>query len=227
MSHGADTEDFEKSICNLPPGGLDVSVAFLLESPGGDSSLGEKIEYKAEGITKRPPVGQYYWTTPQPENLSTPQEAKWPKDSSELKNQYGDYFAYLIWTHKFHNAYFTNIVKCNLTKRDGDKFIRYEPDRDAGNRDYKILNNCYNRFLIEEMRIVKPQIVFYFGLKAAHLADYAGLHSLLSGQQAAQMVTLWHPAACRSQSQIISHNDELIRDALNKRKQTQPTNTQL
>jgi hypothetical protein len=58
MSHGADTDDFERSICELPTEGLDVSVAFLLESPGGDSSLGGEIKY--EGVTKRPPVKQYY-----------------------------------------------------------------------------------------------------------------------------------------------------------------------
>jgi hypothetical protein len=60
MSHGADTEDIEKSICKLPPGGLDISVAFLLESPGGYYDLGFPIKH--EGVTKQPPVNCYYWT---------------------------------------------------------------------------------------------------------------------------------------------------------------------
>ncbi len=215
MSHAADTEDFEKSICDLPPGGLDVSVAFLLESPGGGSSLGEPIKYVAEGITKRPPNGQYYWTTPQPDSSSTDQTPTWPKDASELKNLYGDYFAHLIWTHKFHNAYFTNIVKCNLTKRDNEKFIRYEPTINPDNRDFKILTNCCRLFLNQEMTIIDPAIIFYFGKKSKSLGDYAELNRLLP---AAQMVTLWHPAAHCSPSQIVSHNDKLIRAALDKLK---------
>jgi len=220
MSHGADTEDIEKSICKLPPGGLDVSVAFLLESPGGYYQNGSPIKHKQEGITKQPPVNHYYWTPRRPRTA-------WPKTASDLPSKddgdgmYGPYFAYLIATHKLYNAYFTNIIKCSLAKRDADQFVGYYVVKDSDNRDSKIRTNCFNRFLSEEMRIVNPQIVFYFGVKAKNMGYYAGLHDLLP--PATQFVRLYHPAARCGPSKIIGHNDQIIQDALNKRKQADPT----
>lgn len=216
MSHGADTEDMEKSICELPSGGLEVSVAFLLESPGGYYDLGFPIEHK--GVTKRPPVKQYYWT-PSP-------RTSWPKNPNEVDNMYGPYFAYIIATHELRNAYFTNIIKCSLAKRDADQFVGYYVVRDPDIRDSNIRTNCYDLFLSEEIRIVKPEIVFYFdfGQKAEKMGDYAGLRCLLP---AAQFVRLYHPAArYRNPNDIISHNDKCIRAALEKRKETQLTNIQ-
>jgi hypothetical protein len=64
------------------------------------------------------------------------------------------------------------------------------------------------------MRIVNPQIVFYFGQKAAKMGDYAGLRSLLP---AARFVTLYHPAArFVSPVKVVSQNDERIRESLSK-----------
>jgi hypothetical protein len=210
MSHGADTDDFEKSICELPPGGLEVSIVFLLASPGAHHDLvGDPFNY--EGVTKRPPVKHYYWTTPQP-----PQKTTWPTDQSKLENSYGDYFAYLIKTHELHNAYFTNIIKCNLTERDDEAFISYKPTRDPDNRHSKILNNCYNLFLSEEMRVINPQIVFYFGRNAEKMGDQAGLRSLLRNTNFRR---LYHPAARCGLRKTVSLNDERILDELRKRAQ--------
>ncbi len=215
MSHGADTEDIEKSICcNLPPGGLDISVAFLLESPGGYYDLGSPIKHKEEGITKRPPVKHYYWT-PSP-------RARWPKTASELPSKadgdgmYGPYFAYLIATHKLYNAYFTNIIKCSLAQHDAEVFVRYYVVRDPDNRDSKIRTNCFQRFLSKEMEIVNPQIVFYFGQRATKMGYYAGLHDMLPRTE---FRTLYHPAAWCDDDDIIRHNDEIIQDAI-KQKQS-------
>ena len=206
MSHGADTEDFEKSICKLPPGGLEVSVAFLLESPGGYCGNGEKLTY--EGVTKRPPVNHYYWT---------PQRRTWPTSPSEVRNPYGDYFAYIIAKHRLNNVYFTNVIKCSLAERDVDQFVGYYVTRDPDARDSKIRNNCFNLFLREEMRIVNPQIVFYFGQKTEKMGYYLELQSLLPN---AHFERLHHPAArTLGQSEIIGQNDVRMLQALSKWKQ--------
>ena len=201
MSHGADTEDFEKAICKLPTGGLAISVAFLLESPGKYWGNGNSIEY--EGRTKQPPVNHYYWV---------PRLAEWPSEPVKPKS-YGPYFAYLIAKHKLHRAYFTNVVKCSLAKCDADQFIGYYVTNDADNRHSKIRANCYKLFLSEEMKIVNPKIVFFFGQKAARMGLNSGLGFLLPDTH---FVTLEHPAARKRQIDIVSRNDERISAALSK-----------
>jgi hypothetical protein len=202
MSHGADTDDFVRAISTLPDHGIEGSVAFLLESPGGYYGNGSPITF--DGITKQPPVNHFYWT---PQNLTD-----WPSDASKIvPKSYGPYFAYLLATHKLRNAYFTNIIKCSLAHRDADKFKEYYVVSDPGNRDSKILANCYKLFLSEEMKLVNPKIIFYFGNKAAKMGNYAGLRSLLPSTR---FVTLYHPAARVTTSQIVSHNDKRIHESV-------------
>ena len=134
-------------------------------------------------------------------------------DPGEVVDLYGDYFAYIIAKHKFHNAYFTNMIKCSLAKRDADQFVGYYVPKDPNNRDSKIRANCYNLFLSEEMRLVNPRIVFYFGQKAGKMGYFMELRSFLPD---VHFETLLHPAARMSRSQIIGRNDELILRALSK-----------
>jgi hypothetical protein len=75
MSHGADTDDFERVIRRLDPGGVDFPIAFLLESPGGYYVNGKQIDYKE--ARKQPPVFCYYWL---PKGLTD-----WPTDPEEVK----------------------------------------------------------------------------------------------------------------------------------------------
>jgi hypothetical protein len=205
MSHGADTEDFEKSICALPSGGLEFPVAFLLESPGGYYCNGRPITY--EGVTKQPPVNHYYWTPR--DGLTT-----WPTEPSEVDpSAYGPYFAYIIARHKLHYAYFTNIVKCSLAKPEIDKFVPYYVARDPDNRDSRIRNNCHDTFLGNELKLVNPEVVFYFSLRAKKMGYFLELRTLFPK---AIFETLYHPAA-RIRSHIISLNDERISSALSRR----------
>jgi hypothetical protein len=202
MSHGADTDDFERAICPLPGDGIKVPVAFLLEAPGGDYDNGSEIEF--EGITKRPPIKSYYWT---PHGLNA-----WPSDPSRNgPKSYGRYFAYLLATHKLHDAYFTNFIKCSLAQRDTGQLKDYYVAADPNNRDSKIRTNCFKLFLSEEMKLVNPGIVFYFGKKAERMGYFARLRALLPSTR---FVTLYHPAARTSPSRIVSVNDKRIHDCL-------------
>jgi len=204
MSHGADTDDFEKAICPLPAGGIEFPVAFLLESPGGYYENGTSIEY--EGIKKQPPVNRYYWL---PQDLSS-----WPTDADEVeRNSYGPYFAYLIFKFQFKNAYLTNMVKCSLAERYNDQFVRFYIAEGDWHRDTKIRTNCFNLFLAEEMRILNPRVIFFFGKTAADMGHFSRLESELKG---ARFARLYHPSPRNrvSWEQIITHNNEIIQHEL-------------
>lgn len=201
ISHGADTQDFESSISELPSSGVTDPVAFLLESPGGHY---DQLSVKAHlDFKKRVPTGHYYWTTP-----GGSPDASWPKDPAELKNKYGDYFAYLIRRHNLRNAYFTNIIKCNLVRAGEKRFIPFNPTSES--RDSRILEQCCTEFLFEEMQIVQPRIIFFFGKRAAAFGSLAEI----SSRCRARAVTLWHPAARFRLARMIGHNDDLIETAL-------------
>jgi len=204
MSHGADTDDFERVIRRLDPGGVDFPIAFLLESPGGYYVNGKQIDYKE--ARKQPPVFCYYWL---PKGLTD-----WPTDPEEVKpSTYGPYFAYLIAKHKLHNAYFTNHIKCALARPDSKRFIRYQVVADPNNRDFKIRDNCYQQFLRKELEILKPRIVFYFGGNAKSMGYLSDLRSLFSDADN-PFETLCHPAARSNQREILEENDEKIRQKL-------------
>lgn len=204
MSHGADTDDFVKSIGSpLPQVRVRASVVFLLESPGGYYENGTPIEH--DGIVKQPPVNNYYWTPPLKQRY-------WPTSPDQIDGSYGPYFSYILAKHGLGNAYFTNIVKCSLAERSKDKFVRYNPKRrNPNDRDAKILANCYESFLAEELRILKPAIVFYFGRRAEFFGYCAEIRSILSG---AEVRTLFHPAARHGLAKTIMYNDSCLSEAL-------------
>ena len=152
MSHSADTSDFEDLLGILPTPTMDDPVLFLLESPGGYYKLGEPLTF--QGVTKQPPVHHYYWT---------PRETAWSRTSQDLSSLYGPYFAYLVYKFRLKHAYFTNIVKCSLGYPESETFIPYYVVKDESVRDSRIRKKCYELFLSEELKIIQPSTVFYFG----------------------------------------------------------------
>jgi len=203
MSHGASTDDFENLICKLPSNGIDIPIAFLFEAPGGYYNNGCKIEYRR--IIKQPPVNGFYWV---------PKLENWPMEKAKVDpKSYGPYLAYLIGTHKLKNAYFTNMVKCSLAKKEKDQFVGYYVSRDENCRDSKIRNNCFSLFLERELQILRPKIVFYFGQKVEKMGYYLGLSTMLPHTM---FERLHHPAARVSTSRIRDENDNTIRQALTK-----------
>jgi hypothetical protein len=200
MSHGADTSDFETLLSPLATTTNAPRVMFLLESPGGYYDLGVVMTH--EGVTKRPPVKHYYWT---------PEIAHWPTNGDDVGGSYGPYFAYLIHHHGLRQAYFTNIVKCSLADKDAEQFIPYQPRANPSLRDTKIIRNCFSEFLKSELQLFDPQLVFYFGQKAALMGYHLELPSVVPE---AKFQTLYHPASRRSGSTIARHNDRIIHEAL-------------
>jgi len=202
MSHGADTWDFEQLLGELDKPYNELHVAFLLESPGGYYGNGKPISYNS--YKKQPPVNHYYWI---------PELKEWPKGQEKFKEMYGSYFAYLIKNFNLKNAYFTNIVKCSLANPLKKKFIPYEI---KDSRHMQILDKCYSNFLLEELKIHKPSIIFCFGCKAMRMAKLLALESKLT--------ELYHPAARLSRETIIGKNNEIIESALKAHKRVTAEN---
>ena len=208
MSHGADTEDFENAIKKLPEDGFDVPVVFLLESPGGHYANGKPVPYK--GYSKEPPVNCYYW-------LPKPMD-EWPTAGDDVDpGSYGKYFAYILAAHRLRNAYFTNVVKCSLAPRDKSKtFIPWHVTRDQNHWHSKIRSNCFELYLKEELRLLQPKIVFFFGGSAKMLAYYSGIYGLLPK---AWFQVLRHPADRRfghKEATILPENDKVIAETIQK-----------
>jgi hypothetical protein len=203
MSHGADTSDFEQMLGNLPLPGCVVSVVFLLESPGGYYDNGQPVPF--EGVNKQPPVCGYYWMPSGPTQ-------RWPETSEGLHDHYGSYFAYLLYRHRLKSAYFTNIVKCSLGFPKKKTFVPYYVVKDESNPHSRIRRRCCDLFLSNELRILSPAIVFYFGQRAARMGKYLQLQDSCPG---AVFCRLCHPAARNIRwTQLVESNDATIREAL-------------
>jgi len=197
MSHGADTWDFEQLLGELDKPYNEIRVTFLLESPGGYYKNGKPIFYNS--YKKQPPVNHYYWL---------PNLKEWPKGQENFEEMYGSYFAYLIKIFCLKNAYFTNIVKCSLGNPSENKFIPYEMQN---TRHMQILDKCHSHFLLEELKIHNPSIIYCFGGKAMKMAKHLALES--------ELVELYHPAARLPRKTIIGKNNEIIASSLTARKE--------
>jgi len=141
MSHGCDTDDFEKvlgtKVCTSDA--VETHIMFLLEDPGGDYDLGEKITF--HGIVKEPPVKHYYWS---------PSLKSWPQSIEDMTDNYGSYFAYIMQKHSLANVYITNLVKCK---------------RVDVQKPWLVEEKCVSHFLEKEMKEFSPGIVFCFSWK--------------------------------------------------------------
>ena len=142
MSHGCDSDDFEKVlesplICSSDA--VKIPIMFLLEDPGGDCYLGEKITYR--GVEKEPPVKHYYWS---------PSVKAWPHSIADVKDRYGSYFAYIMQKHSLANVYITNLVKCK---------------RVDVQKPWLVEEKCVSHFLRMEIEEFSPRAIFCFSWK--------------------------------------------------------------
>ena len=136
----------------------------------------------------------------------------WPTADDDVDpGSYGKYFAYILAAHKLRNAYFTNVVKCSLAPRDKSKtFSPWRVTRDQNHWHSKIRSNCFELYLKEELRLLQPKIVFFFGGSAKMLAYYSGIYGLLPK---AWFQVLRHPADRRfghKEATILPENDKVI-----------------
>ena len=189
MSHGCDSDDFERVLRSRlnRPAAITEPILFLLEDPGGDySDIREPILF--EGIEKKIPVTHYYFA---------PSTQSWPQTIEEViedGNRYGSYFAYIMWKYSLSNVYITNLVKC---KREG-----------VQNRSL-VEEHCVSVFLEKELSAFLPRLIFCFGRRTFNALCYR------FPELTERAHYMYHPATRRSLSRIASDNDERIQNALN------------
>ena len=174
ISHGSTSDDF---ITALENNNIDTtnwkndSILFIAEGPSNVHDwLYEKKEYN--GYTKWP-TNQWYWIHDKQKKYSYPDYFK--------GKQYGNLFNSIIFTFELKNAYFTNLVKCGLNN-NGD----YRPLKDYNS---ECINNCFNEYLLKEIKILNPRIVFCFG---SYVKKY--LINNYPGKRTFSLVGLPHPS---------------------------------
>ena len=150
------------------------SVLFLMEGPSVDGGFYEENEYKG---FKKKPTKEWYWVHDRQEKFSYPQEFKGGK--------YGTLFNSIVFTFKLKNAYLTNLVKCGLNNADNNY-------KGINEYSWTTLQTCVESFLLKEMEIIKPKIVFCFGSSVENK-----LWDLYPDNYPFQICGLLHPAGQR------------------------------
>jgi hypothetical protein len=200
MSHGCDSADFEAVLGPMPREGAGVAapVLFLLENPGGDYGLGEPVDF--QGLRKQPPVNHYYWI---------PTVQTWPRRVADLDgNYYGSYLAHLMWRHQLLRVYITNLVKCKWVRTTG-----------GGSGDTAlIVRHCAERYLMREVQIFAPRVVFCFGRAAERgfreLASRVGLNCPSTYLRHPSYIQNRWGASGRSQEELFQENDDAVKRAI-------------
>ena len=177
ISHASMSDDF---IMALNDNNIDTNkwktdgVLFIMESPGGIFDFYEENEYN--GYKKWPSV-EWYWIHDKQEKCIYPDYFKGA--------EYGRLFNSIIFTFELKNAYLTNFVKCGLNNKDG--FYR-------GINEYNqdCIKNCFNKYFLKEINLLKPKIVFCFG---SNPEKY--LWNLYPEEYVFMVIGLPHPAGHR------------------------------
>jgi len=189
ISHGASTDDFllatKQNNINFSDW-YNEGALFIMEGPSIEYWDGQYEELGYNGYLKRPSP-QWYWIYWEQKKYSYPEEFKGLK--------YGTLINSIIFTFKLRNAYLTNLVKCGLNDLNNNykPFDEYNPET---------IKTCYENFLIKEIEILKPKVIFCFGNK---------VYNFLWGQYPDDpfpwvVIPLPHPARGRS-----GFKDELFR----------------
>ena len=177
ISHGSMSDDY---IMALEDSNIDTSswktenVLFIMESPGIVNDFYKEVEYN--GIKKCPSV-EWYWIHEKQEKYTYP--------DNFIGGAYGNLFNSIIFTFELKNAYFTNFVKCGLNDENGNY-------KGLDEYDQNCITTCFNEYLLKEIDIIKPKIVFCFGSKAESL-----LWDYYPNEYSFSVVGLPHPARSR------------------------------
>jgi hypothetical protein len=179
ISHGASSDDI---FLATEQEGIDFSdwhndgVMFIMEGPSIDNwGLYEEVEFNGH---KKRPARLWYWVHDKQEKFEYPKEF-WGKT-------YGTLFNSIIFTFKLRNAYLTNFVKCGLNN-DNNQF------KGIKEYNYSSVTNCFENYLMKELEIVKPKVVFCFGSSVIN-----NLNDMYPDDYPFTVVGLPHPARARS-----------------------------
>ncbi|MEI6580443.1 MAG: uracil-DNA glycosylase family protein, partial [Eubacteriales bacterium] len=164
-------------------------VMFLLENPSGDQV--DKNGYNEDENSNHKRYTKYWpfigWCYDAVQSFKS-------KDKLGQK-KYGEMILALIVLFELKNIYITNCVKCS---KDGLPTQKETLD---------ISNKCIETYLVEEMRIFKPEIIIAFGCKAVNFASKAQL--ILNNEKPIKY--LFHPARrISNERHIINRTNDLL-----------------
>jgi len=180
VSHAACLDDYKNVMGNIIET-TNISVMFVFQDPNGDDSFTEQISYNNH--IKYVPSKTYYWH---------PCSKKWEISIEEIiKNPYGPYLVYLENMHKFKDMYITNVVKCYY-----------------GNHINKCSSNCINKYLLKEIEIFKPDLIFAFSNAVYNMIRYILLDQ--------RVIKLYHPSFMVHRSYTIGMSPKEVIDQNNK-----------
>jgi len=94
------------------------------------------------------PSKDWYWIHNNQEAVAYPERFR--------GGEYGGFVLSAIQTFRLVNAYMTNLVKCGLNNAEG-KF------KGLGSFSDQCIQNCYRKFMSQEIELIKPRIIFVFG----------------------------------------------------------------
>ncbi len=157
ISHGAHSKDFLEALEPI----IDTKdwhndgVMFIMENPSKDYGIYDKDVGNGKQYKKNPSK-LWYWIEQELKGKEYPIGFK--------RGSYGDLIESAILTFKLKNAYVTNVVKCGLN----DENDNYK------NTDYlqkKCIEKCIKEYLMEEIEIIKPKVIFAFGKNSKSRID--------------------------------------------------------
>lgn len=147
ISHGTHASDFLSALKNP----VDVTqwhqepVMFIYEAPSLDYGIYKEV---AHAGYRKHPSKEWYWIHGEQGHVSYPERF--------CGGEYGGFVLSAILTFRLADVYTTNLVKCGLNDEEGG----FEG---IGSYKDECVQNCYKRFLLREIDLLKPVIIFAVG----------------------------------------------------------------
>lgn len=197
MSHGADSDDFKRIITENYKN--DTPIMFIMRDPPPSTKpFFTSIEYK--GITKEIPTKHYYWIQ---DYINEPIT----HDIIMNGSVYDLYFWYLQKHFSLNNIYITNLIKC------------YSNLYHSKTPNYKIQNNCIERYLLKEIELFNPRIIFCLDSKVHYVMTHNPMRTILK-ESNVLIEKLKHPALVESYNKnkenYLNENNQIIEKTLAK-----------
>lgn len=156
-------------------------IMLIMESPSANLDACYKKDFSGKH-----PAKVWWWL--EAENTNSP--AYYPNEFSSKK--YGQFFNSLVHTFKLKNAYMTNFIKCGLLDNNGN-FGQFDAFSDS------CKNNCFENILLEEIKIIKPKVIFVFSTNVCNfLIEHMDKIKEKLGNKKPFIIQLPHPARSRS-----------------------------
>lgn len=181
ISHGSHSDDFIEAASNMVDthGWHEEGVMFLMEGPSID--YGIYSDGTSDGYKKRP-AKRWYWIHDRRAMHEYPAKFQ--------GGEYGDFVGSAIQTFHLKNAYMTNLVKCGMNDKDGQKYVG------LGCYNPAIIKNCFDNYLAQEIESIDAKVIFAFGSKVYNKLKELIAASALNDRRIL-VIGLPHPAGQR------------------------------